>query len=262
MERRIAVHARSHGRQEVKWLVGAALVVASSGAIAAPKGADAKAAFDKGVAAYTKGDFAGASDALGKSYGIEPDVETLFAWAQTERKLDHCAKASELYAKLLDADIPAENKAVVRDKFDECQKILAAQPPKPDKPVEPPPPVPIESHPPPEPHAEHPAWWKNPVGDALLGAGIVGLGVGGVFLVQARSADHDKASAGTYGDFQRLEDRASSRGKLGVTFAIGGGALVAASIVWYATHGGAERKTSIAGWVAPEGGGVVALGRF
>ena len=40
----------------------AALLLASVPAMAAPKGKAAKAAFDRGVAAYTKGDFAGAFD--------------------------------------------------------------------------------------------------------------------------------------------------------------------------------------------------------
>jgi hypothetical protein len=250
----------------MRWLaLAVALVVGAPAAIAAPKGADAKAAFDAGVAAYTKGDYAGASEALGKSYGLEADIETLFAWAQTERKLEHCDKATELYNKLLQIDMPAENKAVVLTKLDECKQILAAQP-KPEPQV-PPPPV---THDPVPPPVEHPpssdeprAWWKNPVGGALVGVGVVGLGVGGVFLVQARSADHDKANAPTYGEFRTLEARASSRGKLGMGALIGGGVLVGAGIVWYATHRSSEHRTAVTGWLAPEGGGgVVALGRF
>lgn len=262
MERRVAVHARAP-RQEVRWLAAVALVIGASTASAAPKGADAKAAFDAGVAAYTKGDFVAASEALSKSYDLEPDIETLFAWAQTERKLDRCDQASALYAKLLAADIPAENKAVVREKFDECQKILAAQAPKePDKaavvvsaPVQSPPP-------PPEPHESARAWWKDPIGGALVGVGVIGLGVGGVFIVQARSADKDKASAPSYGEFQRLEDRAESRGKLGVAALIGGGVLVTAGIVWYATHRSSSKQTTVTGWIDSDSGGIAALGRF
>jgi len=267
MERRVPVHAGAHG-QEMRWLaLVVALVVGAPSAIAAPKGAAAKAAFDKGVAAYTKGDYAGASEELGKSYALEADIETLFAWAQTERKLEHCDKATELYNKLLQIDMPAENKAVVNTKLEECKQILAAQP-RPEPPV-PQPPVTHDPVPPSPPPVEHPpssgerAWWKDPVGGALVGVGVVGLGVGGVFLVQARSANHDKATAPTYGAFRALEDRASSRGKLGVGALIGGGVLVGAGIVWYATHRSSEHRTAITGWLAPEGGGgVVALGRF
>ena len=257
MERRVAVHARAH-RQEVRWLAALALVAGSSIATAAPKGAEAKAQFDKGVAAYTKGEYAAAAQALGASYKLEEDVETLFAWAQTERKLENCEKATELYAKLLEADMPAENKAVVREKFDECQKILAAQAPA----QPPPPPVqPRQPDPPPPPAESARAWWKDPVGGALVGVGVIGLGVGTVFLVQARSADKDKATAPTYGEFQALEDKAQSRGKLGVAMLIGGGVLVTGGIVWYATRSGGK-KTTVTGWLDGASGGLAAFGSF
>lgn len=250
----------------MKWLVATALVVGTASAVAAPKGSAAKAAFEKGVAAYTKGNFAVAAAQLGTSYGLEPDVETLFAWAQAERKLEHCEKASALYAKLLDAALPAANKAVVREKFDECQKILAAQaPPEPIDTPAPPPPVaerPAPSPPPAPAHEDARAWWANPVGATLVVGGLASAGVGTVFLVQGRAANRDKASAVTYGEFQRLEDRAESRGTLGTALAIGGGVLVTAGIVWYATHAPSKHPARLAGWASPSGGGVVALGSF
>ena len=262
MERRVAVHARAP-RQEVRWLAALALIATSSVASAAPKGAEARARFDEGVAAYTRGDFAAAAEALGASFALEYDVETLFAWAQTERKLDHCDKASELYGKLLEADLPAENKTVVREKLDECQKILAAQPPAPPPPAPraapPPPPAPP---PPISPPTETPrVWWKDPVGGALVGAGVIGLGVGSVFLVQARSADQDKASADSYGEFQAHDDRARSRGALAVGMLIGGGVLVTGGILWYATRGGGA-TTTVTGWLDGDAGGLAAFGSF
>ena len=246
----------------MRWLAALALVCASGVAPAAPKGADARAQFDKGVAAYTQGDYAAAAEALGASYALEADVETLFAWAQTERKLDHCDKAAELYAKLLEADLPDENKAVVREKLDECQTILAAQAPPP---AAPPPQTSTMSTPPAPPRSPaepRRAWWKDPVGGVLVGAGVIGLGVGSVFLVQARAADQDQAGAMTYGEFQALEDRAQSRGKLGVGLLIGGGVLVTAGVVWYATRGGGESKTTVTGWVDGQSGGLAASGSF
>ena len=76
------------------------------------------------MAAYTSNDYAMAGEALGQSYALEPDVETLFAWAQTERKLERCDKASELYGKLLAYDLPDENKAAIRTKLEECKAII------------------------------------------------------------------------------------------------------------------------------------------
>jgi len=102
-----------------------AVLLASGAAGAAPKSAAARAQFDKGVAAYTKGDYEAASAALGSSFVLEADAETLFAWAQTERKLGHCDRAIELYTKLLKMDLPAENKEAVKVQIGECKAIVA-----------------------------------------------------------------------------------------------------------------------------------------
>jgi hypothetical protein len=48
----------------------------------------------------------------------------LFAWAQAERRLDHCEKAIELYLKLLEFPLPAANKSAVEDKIAECRVVL------------------------------------------------------------------------------------------------------------------------------------------
>jgi hypothetical protein len=109
VERRLAVHARTHRQALI-----AALVLASAPAVAAPKGAAAKKQFDRGVKAYTAGDFTAAADAMSTSYELEKDPETLFAWAQAERKLEDCAKAVDLYNELLVYDLPAENRKLSR----------------------------------------------------------------------------------------------------------------------------------------------------
>lgn len=263
MERQLAVHARAHRASLRSLLAAAVIVTTSTSAIAAPTGATAKAAFDRGVKAYTEADYAAASEALAASYALEADAETLFAWAQTERQRGRCEKAIELYDELLAFDLPAENEAAAQAKLDECKAILAAQPPS-AAPASPPAP---DRSAPDEPVAESPAatgaraWWQDPVGGGLVALGVIGVGVGGVFLVSARSADRDKDSAATYGEYQLLEERAASRGRLGVIAAATGGVLLGAGIVWYATRGDA-RGPQVTGWFTAEGGGLVAAGRF
>lgn len=256
MERRLAVLART--------AVIASSLLATT-ASAAPKGAEARAAFDKGVAAYKKADYATASDALGRSFTLEADTDTLYAWAQTERKLNHCDKAVELYGRLLTMDMPEANKAAVQTQIDECKTIIAAQ--KPAEPAPPPTSAPIEppsatpTRPPerPETPPSPPSKWLNPVGLGLIGLGAIGLGAGGVFLAQASSADSDKDSATTYGDFQRFEDRATSRGRIGVIAAASGAVLLTAGIVYIVTRTPVE-KQSIAVVIEPTGAGLA--GRF
>jgi tetratricopeptide (TPR) repeat protein len=134
VERRFAVFAgadaqalsRRAPRARIAMAVAlaAVLLAATRSADARPKRRDAKAAFDRGVVAYQKGDFPGASEALGKSFELEHDADTLYAWAQAERKLDHCDKAIELYQELLTFSLPAANKTAVEGKLAECRAIV------------------------------------------------------------------------------------------------------------------------------------------
>jgi hypothetical protein len=260
VERRLAVHARAHRQALI-----AALVLASAPAFAAPKGVVAKKQFDRGVKAYTAGDFAAASDALGASYELEKDPETLFAWAQAERKLDNCDKAVELYNELLVYDLPAENRKVIEGNVAECKQILAAKaPPIDDTPAQPEPPPEhvdhVEPVAPPPPHEDRRAWWKDPVGDGLVIAGVGGLVFGGLKLASAASADSDKSNATSYADFQRFSDQATSDGKVGVIAAGAGGALVVLGVIWYATH--RDHEHTVTGWLGPTGGGLAIAGGF
>jgi hypothetical protein len=262
VDRRLAVHAGSPRQVAVAIAVGLALVAAPVGA--APQKPDARAAFDRGVKAYKAGDSAGASTALADSFALERDVETLFAWAQAERKLDHCETAIELWNRLDEFDLPAENRVVVKEKIDECKDRLAKDP----EPVRPEPaPVVVAPLPdaPPPPVRDRPgrrARWKDPIGLTLVGTGVVGLGVGTVFLLQARSADKAKDSAATYQEFIAQRDKATSRGRIGMIGLAAGGALVLGGVVWFATRGGGDERPAVTAWVDDDGGGLVVVGGF
>ena len=266
MERRLALHARP-SREKVG-LVVAALIASVSIASAAPKGRAAKAAFDRGVVAYQKNDYAGASAALAESYKLEADVETLFAWAQSERQQNNCDTAIDLYNKLLAMDLPAENKEAIQAKLDECKAIVAAKTGKLDKPIDPPKqPERVAEQPiqrdEPKPRSDGKTpWWKDPIGDALTVGGVISLGVGGYFLYSAKQAED--ASMESNAKFRDEQDKAESRGRIGVIMTIGGAALIGGGIVRYMTRssGGSEKETNVTGWVSPDGGGVTAFGRF
>jgi hypothetical protein len=257
VERRLAVHAGAHRKALI-----AVLVLVAAPANAAPKDGEARKLFERGVAAYGKGDYSGASKALSDSYQREGDPETLFAWAQSERKQGNCNSAIELYNTLLAFSLPAENKKVIEGQLAECKQIVASQ----AKPAEPPPPPPEPAHvapepphpTPPAPAPEDRAWWRDPVGDVLVGGGVVGLGVGAALLVSAHSADQAKNTAASYAEYKDAADRAHDRGLYGVIGAAAGGALVIGGVVWYATHRG--HRSVVTGWLAPAGGGI-AVGR-
>ena len=298
MERRFAVHARAH-RQALTALVALVLAGTPVSAVAAPKGRAAKTQFDKGVVAYGKSDFVTASLAFGKSYAVEADVETLFAWAQSERKQGDCAKASELYEKLLASKLPAENKAVVQGQLDECKRILEdeqnkesaaeraridqarAHQPR-DEAYRPTPPAPSPAPPPPSSPsapvearastdvsihasaAEPSPWYKDPAGDVLTGLGIAGVAFGGVMLMSASSASSDAKSAPTYDQFKVLDDKAKSRGTIGVIAAGAGAALILGGVIRYATRSTNEdhESTAVTGWLDVHSSGIAFAGTW
>lgn len=279
MERRLAVHAGADvqaliGRRAGRaWMVALAVVVvagAAETADARPKRRDAKAEFNRGVDAYKQGDFEAASAALGKSFELERDVDTLFAWAQAERQLEHCDKAIELYEKLLAFNLPAANKEAVEQKLADCQAIVEQQ--KPRAPVEP---APVEPTPEPRPPVEASAasrvtdtqpagraWYKDPVALALLGSGLVAGGAGTGFLFSANSLDGGVATAPDYDEAKRRADLAKSRGNIGLIATGVGGALVVGGVVWIVTHRHTTEERAITGWVSSGGGGLAITGPF
>jgi len=289
VERRLAVHARRNaqaltggGRRRASMIMLAtALLASATPAAAKPKRRDAKLAFDRGVAAYKKNSFAAAAIALAKSFELERDVDTLFAWAQAERKLDHCDKAIDLYEKLLAFDLPAANRQAVDVKLAECRVIVAEATPKaPPAPAEPPRVEPPRIEPTPPPAAEpvvvapppvvveptgRRAWYKDPIALTLLGTGVVASGIGAGLLVSARSLDSDSKAAfqgNHYDDAQRLADQAKSRGNIGLVTVSAGGALVIGGVVWVALHRGSPEQRVVTGWLAPGGGGLAVAGGF
>jgi tetratricopeptide (TPR) repeat protein len=306
VERRFAVHAGAGASQALSgWprariamaavVAASALVGAAGSADARPKRKDAKAAFDRGVAAYQKGNFQGASEALGKSFELERDVDTLFAWAQAERKLEHCDKAIDLYQTLLTFNLPAANRSAVENKLVECRTIIAQQapaaPPAQAEPVAPPPAAPAPSPSPPavtpppaaapvavvpapagpsQPEAPPAAPgvryvpYKDPVALGLVGAGVVVAGIGAGFLVAAHSAGNDARAATSYQGVVDANRKVDQRNKLGAGGLITGGVLAAGGVGWvvWKLRASGEQQRTVTGWLAPGGGGLVISGPF
>ena len=276
MESRLAVLA---GRYRQALTV--ALVLASGTAGATPKNRSARMTFDRAVKAYAGGKFKQASDLFARSYKQESDPDALFGWAQAERKLGHCDKAVELYERLLASNMPAENKQAVHEPMEECKTALETARPKPEtKPVpevkpeprpEPPPPAAPPPETPPEAKPSGPpptttvrvegrSWWKDPVGDAFVGLGVVGLGVGTALWISSHNAESDAAAANNYFDAKALAVRAKDRGEQGTVAVAAGGGLVVLGILWYAMH--RESDHVVSGWVAPTSGGLGVAGVF
>lgn len=244
---------------------------------AAPKKKDAKAAFDRGVAAYQREDYAKAATELGKSFDLEADLETLYAWAQAERMQEDCDAASKLYRKLLGYDLPDENKEVIREKLEECRKILdepeeavdvtdgeddwpAGKPRK--RPSE-------EEAPAMRPGKPGTPWYTDKLGHALVGGGAMAVVLGVVFLGQA--SDAQAAAQISYDGFAAANERAESRGRMGSTALILGGGLILGGLAHYVLRDDGSRpptpledadETVVVPWLHADGGGLATMGRF
>jgi tetratricopeptide (TPR) repeat protein len=303
VERRFAVHAGdnpqavtsagarpgSERHQRGAWRPVVALVALASMASVAearPKRRDARAAFDRGVAAYQKGNYEAASEALARSFSLERDVDTMFAWAQSERKLEHCDKAIDLYERLLAFNLPVANKTAVEQKLDECRTVIAQQKrrPEPEPAGEPMPARPKPVEPTSEPgestgrvadrtvapvspsdggpalHAR--AWYTDPVALGFLGTGLAATGIGAGILVSARSLDSDANHAADYNEALDLNRKAKSRATIGLVTTGAGGALLIGGILWIALHRDTTESHPVTAWMAPGGGGVAFSGSF
>lgn len=241
-----------------------ACALIATAASASPKTPKAKAAFDVGVRAYKKGKFEEAAKALEKSFELERDPDSLFAWAQTERQLDHCDKAVLLYENLLTFTLPKANKAAVEKNLDDCRTALQVQK-QIEKPEPPPPPPPHVEQPPPPPPPEPPRhhWYKEPVGWTLTVAGVAGLAVGIGYLSAGSSAsasaelnDHKDRAA-----YLHYNDLANTDGKVGIVATFAGAALLAGGAIYFLTHRDTEAPV-VTGWLAPSSGGLALAGRF
>lgn len=285
MEQRLAVHAGHHAEalssrrfttgQRWRWMLVLSVVVSASVADARPTRRDARAAFERGVAAYSKRNFSAASDALARSFELERDADTLFAWAQAQRQLGNYTKAIELYSALLGFSLAAKNRAAVEAQLAECRDALAGQQPtvvQPPRvaalPDEPEAQVgasspPVGDRPAPDASAavvrpavapppaaviapERASWYRDPIALGLAGSGILVTAVGGGLLYTAWSLDQDSKAAfesNQYDMAQSLADRAKSRDTLAVVTMGVGGVLVVGGAVWIATHRGKEHAS-------------------
>src|SRR5262249_46435245 len=159
-------------------------------------------------------------------------------------------KAVELYTSLLARDLGAENRREITEDIAACNATRAKQKSQ------------QEPSSPPAAAGEPRAWWKDPVGGVLVGAGLASGIAGTVFLVQAHNAKQDGATAATYTEYVTLYNRAKARGQLGVVTTAAGCTLVIVGAAWYALREQPRTTTTVTGWIDSSGGGVGVAGAF
>ncbi len=256
----------------------------------------------EGLEAYAEGDYSTAASLFEEAYAKEPNEQLLFAWAQSERFRGNCRRALELYDQVLKTKLTKANRSAVRAAMKECRGRLESEekaarasraerestsaPARPEStsqsnPRRAPEASSEQVAPGPDSNASAAArlpsdatadgagaraWYKDPVGGILTGVGIVGIGVGIGLYVSASSANSSADEADRYSEFERLKDKARSRGRLAVISASAGAALLVLGVAWYALRdrspAQSEAAQGLSFWLDGDGGGFVVVGSF
>jgi len=224
-------------------LVVASLVAASVAAHAAPRSQVPAAPadhFDAGKRLFARKQYAEALEEFRRAMSVAPRPEVLYSLAQTQRLLGDCASAVESYRAFL-AGQPEEPFAeYARLNIERCE-------PRGDAPAQP---------------VEAAAWYRDALGDALLGGGLVAGVIGTVVWRSGRTAASRLADAPDYQTFLDRRSAASSavtKQWIGGAAMITGGAAMIGGIVHYVYHGRASRRAVAIG-VADIAGGAMITG--
>jgi tetratricopeptide (TPR) repeat protein len=196
--------------------------------------------------------YAQALEEFRQALALAPRPEALYSMAQTQRLLGDCASAIETYHAFLAARPDEPLAGYARANIERCERESpsaghAVEPGQPGRPG-------------------RPAWYRDLVGDALVGGGVIAGVVGGVIWHSGRASAMRLADAPDYQSFLARQSAASSaltEQSLGIAAMIAGGAAIVGGVVHYVRRARSSRRESSIGVVLTSGGAVIAgRGRF
>lgn len=186
--------------------------------------------------AYQAGDFDRAASEIARAYELAPSPNLLFPWAQAERQRGDCSTAIKLYARYL-AEEPGETTAALaRDHIETCVASLETESTA-DQPTAR---VPTKTK-----DSADRTWIRDPVGGALVGGGVLFMGVGLGMMVGARSMMID-ALESDHANYASEADRAVTVDRFGIAGLSIGAALVVGGVVRYVLVHRKNRRQSTA----------------
>lgn len=106
------------------------------------------------------------------------------------------------------------------------------------------------------------AWYDDPFGWGLAGAGVIGLGVSAALFFDASSLNDDANHASSQMETNALHDRANTRSLLGTVIGIGGAGLLVTGVIKLAIHPASRTSTTTALNVGVSPQGFYVLGSF
>ena len=153
---------------------------------------EVRAHWERGLAEYAAGRYPAAGSEFAACYRLAERRECLFAWAQAARLCGDCETAAALYRRYLQAELSPRQIEAAKTQLAVCEAAIAARAMTRDRPASPP----VDRSGP----RERTPWYRDGWGDALVGAGVVGLAAGARLYVAARR--DAAATAPTYGDYE------------------------------------------------------------
>ena len=158
---------------------------------------DAKSHIARAKALHADGKPAAALLELKTAYALEPQPSLLYAMGQIHVQLGECETAITYYERFLETKPAADLADLARQAIETCR--TSPPPATATAPAEEPAPVAAPIAPPPQPPAPPPAprsvtrpWYRDKLGVALAGAGVV-TGVAGIVVWTSARSDRDAA---------------------------------------------------------------------
>jgi len=191
------------------------------------------------TAAHSAGKLGDAQAELVVAYTLDPKPDILYALGQVHVQRGTCTDAIAYYERFLAARPEGGPADQAKQAIESCKAnphgVVAT-------PTTPPP---LDLPKPPEPRDRAP-FYKDIVFDALVGAGIACVVVGGIEYKAALGKLDDADHAATYPQQQALVDDAHGKRTLALAFGAGGVALLGAGVVRFVLHGRAEAAGGVA----------------
>ncbi|MEM6996487.1 MAG: hypothetical protein AAF721_38640, partial [Myxococcota bacterium] len=197
------------------------------------------------------------SAAFARAYAATGDPTYLYTRAQAERSAGHCDVAIELYEEFIATGPSPQAELAARRYMEDCRAKLPSPQPAPVPEDDPVAPEPLASSEPSslderadEPPAPRP-WFRDPLGDVLVGVGVAAAVTGGALVGVAYRDAGGAESAGDDRAFGQALDRAQTLERAGaVTLGIGG-ALIIGGVVRWALVARAAKRTQVG--LGPQG---------
>lgn len=228
------------------------------------------------MAHYGEGRYAEAAREFRAAHALAPDRELLYALGQALRLCGDCAGAIAAYEEFLATSPPAKQAGAAREKIEVCRKELPEPQQSPPRPA----PAPeatggpaahiqlgagLEA--PERPPPARRAWYRDVLGGALTGGGLVAAAAGTWLIVDARGALGAVERAETEEEFidaKAAADRARGRHTAGIALVAIGAGMATGGVVRYLLlrrdrQGG---SAALSASVAPDGAAILFTGGF